>query len=139
MQARSTKGGLALIRDIVVLKTRSELLDNAIILFVPIYNVDGHENSNPYMRINQNGPVEMGFRANASNLNLNRDYMKADAPETRGWLSLWNAWDPDLIDCHVTDGATFIQWTYEYAHFQEVSPAIKNWMDEHFDAVVPAC
>lgn len=132
--------GFALIRDIVVLKTRSELLDNAIILFVPIYNVDGHENSNPYMRINQNGPVEMGFRANASNLNLNRDYMKADAPETRGWLSLWNAWDPDLfIDCHVTDGADFqYNVTYEYAHFQEVSPAIKNWMDEHFDGkVVP--
>ncbi|MBX3245408.1 MAG: peptidase M14 [Acidobacteria bacterium] len=132
--------GLALIRDIVVLKTRQELLDNAIILFVPIYNVDGHENSNPYMRINQNGPVEMGFRANATNLNLNRDYMKADAPETRGWLSLWNSWDPDLfIDCHVTDGADFqYNVTYEYAHFQEVSPAIKNWMDEHFDGkVVP--
>src|SRR6476661_6141466 len=130
--------GLALFRDIAITKTRVDLLQNAIILFEVIYNVDGHENSNPYMRINQNGPEEMGFRANATNLNLNRDYMKADAPETRAWLKLWNEWRPDLfIDCHVTDGADFqYNLTYEYAHFQEVSPSIKAWMDEHFDGVV---
>lgn len=132
--------GLALFRDIAITKTRLELLKNTVILFEVIYNVDGHENSNPYMRINQNGPDEMGFRGNATNLNLNRDYMKADAPETRGWLGLWNEWKPDIfIDCHVTDGADFqYNVTYEYAHFQEVSPSIKNWMDEHFDGkVVP--
>jgi hypothetical protein len=132
--------GLALLRDIAITKTRKELLDHAVILFIPIYNVDGHENRSPYMRINQNGPDEMGFRANASNLNLNRDYMKADAPETRAWLALWNEWDPGLfIDCHVTDGADFqYNVTYEYAHFQEVSPHVKNWMDEHFDGKVVA-
>ncbi|HEV7699385.1 MAG TPA: M14 family metallopeptidase [Pyrinomonadaceae bacterium] len=130
--------GLALLRDIAITKTRTDLLKNVVILFEVIYNVDGHENSNPFMRINQNGPDEMGFRANASNLNLNRDYMKADAPETRAWLKLWNEWRPDLfIDCHVTDGADFqYNLTYEYAHFQEVSPSIKAWMDEHFDGVV---
>jgi len=132
--------GLALLRDAVITKTRPELLKDVVILYVPIYSVDGHENSNPYMRINQNGPDEMGFRANATNLNLNRDYMKADAPETRAWLSLWNEWKPDFfIDCHVTDGADFqYNVTYEYAHFQEVSPLLKNWMDDHFDGkVVP--
>lgn len=130
--------GLALLRDIAILKTRPELLKDAVILFQPIYNVDGHENWSAYNRINQNGPEEMGFRANASNLNLNRDYMKADAPETRGWLSVWNRWKPDLfIDCHVTNGADFqYNVTYEYAHFQEVHPSIKLWMDEHFDGVV---
>jgi murein tripeptide amidase MpaA len=132
--------GLALLRDIAITKTRKDLLDKATILFVPIYNVDGHENRDAYKRINQNGPDEMGFRANATNLNLNRDYMKADAPETRAWLALWNEWKPDLfIDCHVTDGADFrYNVTYEYAHFQEVSPHIKNWMDEHFDGKVVA-
>ncbi len=130
--------GLALLRDIAITKTRIDLLKDVVILFAPIYNVDGHENFNPYMRANQNGPDEMGFRANATNLNLNRDYMKADAPETRAWLAVWNQWKPDLfIDCHVTDGADFqYNLTYEYAHFQEVSPAIRNWMDEHFDGVV---
>jgi hypothetical protein len=130
--------GFALLRDIAITRTMLDLLKDVVILFMPIYNVDGHENRNPYMRINQNGPEEMGFRANATNLNLNRDYMKADAPETRAWLELLNKWKPDLfIDCHVTNGADFqYNVTYEYAHFQEVSPAIKNWMDEHFDGVV---
>jgi len=132
--------GLALLRDIAIARTQSGLLENVVILFIPIYSVDGHENRDAYKRINQNGPDEMGFRANATNLNLNRDYMKADAPETRAWLRFWNEWKPDLfIDCHVTDGADFqYNVTYEYAHFQEVSPHIKNWMDEHFDGkVVP--
>ncbi|HMS41551.1 MAG TPA: hypothetical protein PKE69_15065, partial [Pyrinomonadaceae bacterium] len=64
--------------------------------------------------------------------------MKADAPETRAWLNLWNEWKPDFfIDCHVTDGADFqYNVTYEYAHFQEVSPFIKNWMDEYFDGKI---
>lgn len=133
--------GFALLRDIAITKTRIDLLKDAIILFIPIYSVDGHENWSAYNRINQNGPDEMGFRANATNLNLNRDYMKADAPETRAWLELWNKWKPDVfIDCHVTNGADFqYNVTYEYAHHQEVAPAIKAWMDEHFDGkVVPA-
>lgn len=132
--------GLALLRDIAITKTRADLLKDVVIIYVPIYNVDGHELSSPYNRINQNGPDEMGFRGTSTNLNLNRDYMKADAPETRAWLNLWNEWKPDFfIDCHVTDGAEFqYNVTYEYAHFQESSPFIKDWMDAHFDgSVVP--
>jgi len=132
--------GLALLRDIAITKIRAGLLTDAVILFVPIYNADGHENWSAFNRINQNGPDEMGFRATTTNLNLNRDYMKADAPETRAWLALWNEWKPDFfIDCHVTDGADFqYNVTYEYAHFAEVSPFIKNWMDTHFDGkIVP--
>lgn len=132
--------GFALLRDFAITKTLPNLLKDSIILFVPIYNVDGHELASPYNRANQNGPDEMGFRATSTNLNLNRDYMKVDAPETRAWLNLWNEWKPDFfIDCHVTDGAEFqYNVTYEYAHFQEVSPEIKNWMDKYFDgSVVP--
>jgi murein tripeptide amidase MpaA len=132
--------GFALLRDIAITGTKKHLLDNAVILFVPIYSVDGHENWSPYGRINQNGPDEMGFRANATNLNLNRDYMKADAPETRAWLGLWNKWQPDLfVDCHVTNGADFqYNVTYEYAHHDETHPAIRDWMNVHFDGnVVP--
>ncbi len=132
--------GLALLRDIAITKTRADLLKDAVILFIPIYNVDGHENFNAFNRINQNGPSEMGFRANASNLNLNRDYMKADAPETRAFLKLWNLWKPDFfIDCHVTDGADFqYNLTYEFAHHSEMPAPIKVWMNEHFEKnVVP--
>ena len=132
--------GLALLRDIAITKTRADLLDGTVILFVPIYNVDGHELFSRYNRVNQNGPEEMGFRATSTNLNLNRDYMKADAPETRHWLRLWNEWQPDFfIDCHVTDGADFrYNVTYEFAHHAEVSPFIKDWMNEHFERkIVP--
>jgi murein tripeptide amidase MpaA len=133
--------GYALLRDIAITKTRADLLKDAILLFVPIYNTDGHEMASPFNRINQNGPDEMGWRGTSANLNLNRDYMKADAPETRAFLRLWNEWRPDFFfDLHVTDGADFqYNITYEYAHFQEVSPHIKNWMDEYFDRkIVPA-
>lgn len=132
--------GLALLRDIAITKTRADLLKDVIIIFVPIYNVDGHENFSAFNRINQNGPDEMGFRATTAGFNLNRDYMKADAPETRAFLRLWNAWKPDFfIDCHVTDGADFqYNVTYEFAHFQESPLVISDWMFERFDKnVVP--
>lgn len=132
--------GLALFRDIAVTKSRAELLKNCIVVFIPIYNADGHEMSSPYNRINQNGPDEMGWRATSAGLNLNRDYIKADASETRAFLKLWNSWKPDFFfDLHVTDGADFqYNITYEYAHFQEVAPSVKNWMDEHFDGRIKA-
>jgi murein tripeptide amidase MpaA len=133
--------GLALLRDIAITKIRNDLLKDVVILFVPIYNVDGHENFNQYNRVNQNGPDEMGFRATSANLNLNRDYMKADAPETRAFLKLWNEWKPDFfIDCHVTDGADFrYNLTYEFAHHAEISPFVRDWMNEHFEKrIVPA-
>jgi hypothetical protein len=133
--------GLALLRDIVVLKTHPRLLEHVTLLFVPIYNVDGHERRSPFNRINQNGPEEMGWRANAMNLNLNRDYMKADAPETRAWLRLWNEWDPELfIDCHVTDGADFrYNVTYQFEEHENVPQPLRAWMRAAFEGrIVPA-
>ena len=106
--------GLMLLRDIAVYKKSLSLLDHVTILFIPIFNTDGHERFGPYNRINQNGPQEMGWRTTAQNFNLNRDYMKADAPEMQAWLKLYNKWLPDFfVDCHVTDGADF-QYTMTY-------------------------
>jgi len=133
--------GLALLRDIAITKTRLSLLDHVVVLFIPIYNTDGHERFSPYNRINQNGPMEMGWRATSTNLNLNRDYMKADAPETRAWLKLWNEWNPDLfIDCHVTDGADFrYNVTYQYEHHENVNAFVLAWERAAFDKrIVPA-
>ncbi len=107
--------GLMLIRDMVIANLYPEILDHVTLLFIPILNVDGHERFGPYNRINQNGPKEMGWRTNAQNLNLNRDYLKAESPEIRAWLSLFNEWKPDFfIDCHVTDGADY-QYALTYA------------------------
>lgn len=100
--------GLMLFRDMAITRTRAPLLDGAIVLFMPMYNVDGHERFGAYNRTNQNGPREMGWRTTARNLNLNRDYLKADAPETRAWLKVYTTWWPDLLmDAHVTDGADY--------------------------------
>jgi hypothetical protein len=133
--------GLALLRDIAITKTRAGLLDRVVVLFIPIYNTDGHERFGPFNRINQNGPAEMGWRATTANLNLNRDYMKADAPETRAWLKLWTEWNPDLlVDCHVTDGADFrYNITYIYEHQQHAPASVLAWMREAFDGrIFPA-
>ncbi|MFP4019209.1 MAG: M14 family zinc carboxypeptidase, partial [Bacteroidales bacterium] len=97
--------GLMLLRDLAIKKQNIDVLDNLTILFIPIVNVDGHERFGPYNRINQNGPKEMGWRTNAQNLNLNRDFLKADAPEIQQWLQLFNKWMPDFfIDIHTPDG-----------------------------------
>lgn len=106
---------LMLIRDIVIHKRDLDLLDNVSFLLIPIYNVDGHENFSARNRINQNGPEELGTRSTAQLINLNRDFLKVDAPETRAWLKLYNRWKPELfIDVHVTNGADF-QYVMTYA------------------------
>ncbi len=130
--------GLALFRDIATTREYRSLLDHAVLLFIPIYNVDGHEMFSAFNRINQNGPEEMGFRANSANQNLNRDYMKADTSETRAWLRLWNEWNPDFfIDCHVTDGADFrYNITYEFAHNNEIATELEKWMGNYFEGSV---
>lgn len=127
--------GLALLRDIAITKTRPGLLKNLVVLFIPIYNTDGHERVSPFNRINQNGPVEMGWRTTTTYQNLNRDYMKADTPETRAWLALWNKWQPDLfIDCHVTDGADYrVNITHHHEHHAGVAPAVLAWEKQVID------
>ena len=83
-------------------------LERTVVVFVPVFNVDGHERFGRWNRPNQRGPEEMGWRTTARNLNLNRDYTKAEAPEMRAMLGLLAAWDPILYaDLHVTDGAQF--------------------------------
>jgi hypothetical protein len=114
--------GFSILRDMLVRKHDAGMLDSVIILFVPIFNVDGHERFSAYNRINQNGPAEMGWRTTARNLNLNRDYMKADTPEMRAMLGLFQRWLPDLyIDCHVTDG---IDMQYDITYATELGPNI---------------
>jgi hypothetical protein len=73
-----------------------------------VYNADGNDHFGPQarQRSEQNGPERIGQRANAMGLDLNRDYIKAEAPETRASLALLNAWDPELfVDLHTTDGS----------------------------------
>ena len=121
---------LALLRDLLTAPGRDTLLRRVVLVVIPVYNVDGHERRSPFNRINQNGPREMGWRANATNLNLNRDYLKADAPETRAFLRLFRRWRPDFfVDVHVTDGADFqYDVTFILDATPDVAPATAQWI-----------
>jgi hypothetical protein len=106
---------MILLREILFIKEKEYMLDSLNIIVVPIFSVDGHERKSKFNRINQNGPEEMGWRTTAQNLNLNRDWMKADAPEMQAMLKLFNQYLPDfVIDTHTTDGADY-QYTVTYS------------------------
>lgn len=121
--------GLMLLRDFAITGKLPHMLDNAVLVFIPVFSVDGHENSSPYHRINQNGPDSMGFRGQSQYLNLNRDYVKADTPEMHDWLRLWQRWLPDLfMDIHTTDGSDYqydLTWYVEDPH--KLDPNVNAW------------
>ena len=125
---------LMLIRD-VLFKGKDSLLDKVNVVFIPALNADGHERSTPYSRPNQRGPKEMGWRNTAQNLNLNRDYMKAEAPEMQALLGLITRYDPDFyIDLHVTDGMDYqydvTYWFDGWDGLYADSPAIGKWLND---------
>jgi len=127
---------LALVRDIAITREQEHLLDSVILLIIPIFSVDGHENNARYTRPNQVGPDNAGFRTTAQRLNLNRDYLKADAPETRIWIANWLRWMPDFfIDDHVTDGGDW-QYTaaYTMAWHPNSAPGVRSWTKTYFDS-----
>ena len=100
--------GFIALRELLGESAAPGALERIAILFVPAFNVDGHERFGRWNRPNQDGPEETGWRTTAQNLNLNRDYAKADSPEMRALLGLVRVWDPLVCaDLHVTDGANF--------------------------------
>lgn len=129
--------GMMLLRDITK-GDKKELLNEVNLLFVPILNVDGHERSSAYNRINQRGPEMMGWRTNARNLNLNRDYTKLETKSIQAIVEVINNYDPDLyLDIHVTDGVDYqydITFGFNGAH--GYSPAISGWLNNIFSPPV---
>ncbi len=100
--------GFLVLRELLENPGPDSPLHRQVMLFVPIFNVDGHERFSAWNRPNQRGPEEMGWRTTAQNYNLNRDYAKADSPEMAAMLGLLNTWDPLFyVDLHVTNGAKF--------------------------------
>jgi len=96
---------LAMLRDLVF-DPGPNVLDSIVLIVQPLYNADGNENLGPDNRRSQNGPALAGTRRTAADINLNRDYVGADAPETQASLAMLNRWDPNLfMDLHTTDGS----------------------------------
>lgn len=107
------------------------LLANTAVCIVPVYNVSGAQQRNSHSRANQNGPDAYGFRANARNLDLNRDFIKADARNTRDLLKALAHWDPDIyFETHVSNGADH-QYVMELltTHPDRLDPALRGYLD----------
>ncbi|MDN0081328.1 M14 family metallopeptidase [Crenobacter sp. SG2305] len=130
-EANGKDAGLMMLRDMTVRGTQAGLLDKVNLLFVPTVNIDGDMRYGKYGRINQHGPDETGWRVNARNLNLNRDFTKLDSPEIRNVAYALDRYDPDFfIDTHSSDG---INYQYDVTYCNNGtgwSPAANAWMDK---------
>jgi len=99
---------MMLLRDIVQDKNKIKKLENTIIAVIPIYNIGGALNRNSHSRANQNGPKEYGFRGNAQNFDLNRDFIKADTKNAKAFAEIFHLVKPVVfIDNHVSNGADY--------------------------------
>ena len=84
----------------------AKLLEKTVIIIIPVYNIGGHLNRSAYNRSGQTTPYETGFRGNAKNLDLNRDFIKADSENARSFYQIFNEWNPDVfLDTHTTNGS----------------------------------
>ncbi|WP_246202300.1 M14 family metallopeptidase [Spirosoma agri] len=111
----------------------NKLPKNVLLAIVPVYNVDGCLNRG-VSRVNQNGPESYGFRGNARNLNLNRDYIKAEAENTRSFQSMYQSLKPQVfIDNHTSDGADYQHvLTYFSTQKDKLHPAVSGYMVQTF-------
>lgn len=127
---------LMLIRDMAVTRKPKQAawLDSAIFVVIPVFEIDGHEDRSPFNRANQNGPDITGTRPQEQQLNLNRDYLKADAPEMRAFLKLYNDWLPDfMFDNHVTDGADYqYDVTWDMTQHEDIGPGSRAWVNSRY-------
>ena len=102
---------MMLLRDIVQNDSLQEIYKNTLIAVIPVYNIGGSLNRNSHTRANQNGPKEYGFRGNARNFDLNRDFIKQDTKNAAAFAEVFHSVNPDIfVDNHVSNGAD-----YQYA------------------------
>ena len=124
---------MILVRDI--LNNKIKLPVNTALAFIPVYNIGGCLNRNSYTRVNQNGPEEYGFRGNAQNLDLNRDFTKSDSKEARSFAQLFHFLNPDIfLDNHVSDGADYQHtMTLITTQYDKLGPVLGKWLKEDFE------
>jgi hypothetical protein len=124
---------MILVRDIVNKKVL--LPSNVTLAFIPVYNIGGCLNRNSYTRANQNGPAEYGFRGNAQNLDLNRDFTKSDSKNAQTFAKIFHYINPDiLIDNHVSDGADYQHtMTLITTQYDKLGASLGKWVRETFE------
>ena len=124
---------MMLVRDIVTKKIK--LPGNVALAFIPVYNIGGCLNRGTSSRANQNGPEAYGFRGNAQNLDLNRDFTKCDSKEAKAFTALFQWLDPDiLIDNHVSDGADYQHtMTLLTTQYDKLGAGLGAWLRDNFE------
>jgi Zinc carboxypeptidase len=124
---------MLLVRDIVTKKI--QLPNNVCLAFIPVYNIGGCLNRGSTSRANQNGPKEYGFRGNAQNLDLNRDFTKSDSKEAKAFAQIFHLLDPDiLIDNHVSDGADYQPtMTLLTTQYDKLGKVLGGWLKNNFE------
>jgi len=99
---------MKLARDLLFTEEKKSLLDHCVVVIIPIYNIGGAINRGSHSRANQQGPEAYGFRGNAKNLDLNRDFIKCDSKNAQSFNQLYNKWNPDVfVDNHTSNGADY--------------------------------
>jgi hypothetical protein len=99
---------MALLRDLCLHAALRTALGRTVLVYIPVYNVDGALNRGDTSRANQQGPEAFGFRGNARHLDLNRDFIKADSLNARAFAQAFMRWDPDvMVDTHTSNGADY--------------------------------
>jgi hypothetical protein len=124
---------MLLLRDIVLGKL--QLPNNIALAIIPVYNIGGCLNRGSTSRANQNGPTEYGFRGNAQNLDLNRDFTKNDSKEAKAFAQIFHLLDPDiLIDNHVSDGADYQPtMTLLTTQYDKLGKNLGSWLKNNFE------
>lgn len=112
--------------------------DNIVLAVIPVFNIGGMLNRGSHSRASQNGPVEYGFRGNAQNLDLNRDFIKMDAKETRSLIRLFHKLSPDvLIDNHVSNGADYQHIvTLLSTQHNKLGGAMDDYLNNYFEPLI---
>lgn len=142
---------MLLLRELVKDKELQQRYKDVVLAVIPFYNIGGALNRNSYSRANQEGPEAYGFRGNAQNLDLNRDFVKNDSKNARSFTEIFHALDPELyVETHVSNGADY-QYTMTLlptqhnklggamgAYLQnELEPALYNKMEKKQWPMVP--
>ena len=142
---------MLLVRELLKDKKMQQRYKDVVLAIIPFYNIGGALNRNSYSRANQEGPEAYGFRGNAQNLDLNRDFVKNDSKNARSFTEIFHALDPDLyVETHVSNGADY-QYTMTLlptqhnklggamgAYLQnELEPALYNKMEKKEWPMIP--
>lgn len=125
-------GSLKLSRDLLA---NDKLPKNVVIAIIPMYNIGGGTNRSCCSRANQNGPEEYGFRGNARNLDLNRDFIKLDSKNAHEFVKIFQEWDPNVfVDTHTSNGADYQHvMTLITTQLNKLHPSLANYTREHFN------